>query len=222
MAVGVGFALMAAVAPMSAQAAVVPHFQNVYQDVNQLTAAGQTSLYIQEIGQGCYNRAIDYQLQQICQSLYLGQSVAMNNNRHLIYSLVGTWPNNFALNAAERHNVNLVDSFSFGYITGGGGDESDFVGLLAALLLDNGVYSVNVGGSTLRILPVYSGITGAFTYGLYVTGVCQYNGFSSRTRAYCASLNHTYGYNRNIFENYVTFTQGTPFPPPPPPNPFNG
>ncbi len=219
---GLGFAVMAAVSPMGAQAAVVPHTQNIYQDVNQLTAAGQTSLYIQEIADACYTRAIDFQLQQICQSLFQGQIIAQGNDRRLIYSLVGTWPNNFALNAAERANVNLLNNFQFNFLTVGGGDESDFVALLAALLLDNGVYSVNVGNGTVRILPVANGLTGAFTYGLYVTTTCMYSAFSPAARAWCGSLNRTYAYNRNILENYITFTQGTPFAPPPPPNPFQG
>jgi hypothetical protein len=219
---GIGFAVMAAVSPVAAQAAVVPHTQNIYQDINQLTAAGQTSLYIQEIGDACFTRAIDFQLQQICQNLFLGQAMAQNNDRHLIYSLVGTWPNNFQLNSAERNNVNVINNFKFDFVTVGGGTESQFVGLLSILLLDNGIYSAPVGNGTVRILPVLTGLTGAFTYGLYVTSHCQYSAFAPAVRSYCGSLNRTYGYNRNIFENYVTFTQGTPFAPPPVSNPFQG
>ena len=179
-----GFAAMAVVAPVAAQAN-----QTIYQDASQIKTQITNSEYISAIAGACYARAVSFELQNDCWNLQSTENTAIGNARHLVFSLVGTWPNNPQLTAAQNTEVNHLMTASFK--VGGHFNESAFVAELDRALEDGVV-----------------GASGAFPRGITVAAICSAIGFSSSARSYCASLEGTDAYEFNIFQNYVTMTEG--------------
>ena len=208
--VGLGLAAMAAFSPVAAQAQVVPHTQNIYQDVNQIAAAEHTAFVIESIAFICWQRATDYQLQSLCYHIQLTEGIAVQNGRWAIFELTGTWPNNPRLTATEQTALGNLENTSIGFLHG----EEALVARLVVDLIDNGPVDING-----HITQIPHGLD-EFVIGGLVTERCASQSFTALARHYCSSLFGTFAYQQNLFTDYVTFTFGTPFAPPPPPNPF--
>ena len=180
-----GFAAMAVVAPVAAQAN-----QTIYQDAAQLKAQITNSEYTAAIAGACFANAVSYELQNDCLNILDTQNVAMGNARNLVYTLTGTWPNNPALSTAQKNEINyLINRNNFYYA--GHFNESIFVHALDRAFEDG-----------------VAGANGAFPYAITGAAICSAIGFTSGARSYCSSLMNTDAYEYNIFQNFATMSEG--------------
>ena len=97
-------------------------FQTTPQDVSQVYALVNVANFVQSITGVCQQRNTEMGLENICDQINSISIQAAHNARLLIYSVNGTYPNNFKLTYHEQCVLNTLLNFPYnsegGFVTG--------------------------------------------------------------------------------------------------------
>jgi hypothetical protein len=230
---GLAMAVLAVAPSMPAQAS-----QTTPDDIAQVYALVNVATFIQAITTVCQQRNTELNLDSICNQITTISSQASRNGRLLIYSVNGTFPNNYPLTSREQCELGVLQNFPYnsegGFVTGvdlgrngiSANTSVNSCGVITAPRYINGVLTsvrhvigVNdllnhyqYAGGFFVPTPIGNYLLpqgfGVFHVGMAIAQNCGSLGFNASVRAWCRSYYNTLAFESNTVQNYVTFNFG--------------